>query len=162
MTTDPPSPVVLADDVTRAEILAVENRRRTALLAVDLTTLADLYDDSLIHTHAPGLTHDKAQLLEHVATRQAYLDITRGELTIRLIGDVAVVTGRIVNRLASPDGTERVLGGQVIQVLRRCEDGAWRFVSFQMTPDGEHVWPPTASERASLAQTSITQKGSPA
>lgn len=144
------APVVPADEKTRAEILAVEERRQTALLAVDLETLDDLFDDSIVHTHAPGLTHDKAQLLEHVRTRQAYHDIKRGELTIRLVGDVAVVTGRITNRLGSPDGSERVLSGQVIQVLRRCEDGAWRFISFQMTPDGEHVWKPTASEQASL------------
>ena len=146
------SPVVLADETTRAEILAVEERRKQALLAVDLTTLADLYDDSLVHTHAPGLTHDKAQLLEHVATRQAYKDMTRGELTIRMVGDVAIMTGRLVNRLGSPDGSERVVSGQVIQVLRRCEDGRWRFLSFQMTPDGEHVWAPTAAEAAGLAE----------
>ncbi|RMB85968.1 nuclear transport factor 2 family protein [Streptomyces shenzhenensis] len=162
MNSHQPHPVVHADDDIRAEILAVEERRRTALLAVDLATLDDLYDDTLIHTHAPGLTHDKAQLLEHVATRQAYLDMTRGPLTIRLIGDVAIMTGRIVNRLDSPDGTERVVRGQVIQVLRRCEDDAWRFVSFQMTPDGEHVWPATEAERAGLADTTIEQKGSPA
>ena len=142
--------VVLADDATRAEILAVEQRRQRALLDVDLETLADLYDDSLVHTHAPGLTHDKQQLLEHVRTRQAYRDMHRGDLLIRVIGDVAIVTGRLVNRLGSPDGSDRIVGGQVIQVLRRCEDGAWRFVSFQMTPDGEHVWTPTAAEQESL------------
>lgn len=146
------SPVVLADDATRAEILAVEERRKQALLAVDLDALDDLFDESLVHTHAPGLTHDKAQLLEHVATRQAYKDMKRGELTIRVIGDVAIVTGRLINRLGSPDGTDRVLSGQVIQVLRRCGDGKWRFVSFQMTPDGEHIWAPTAAEAASLAE----------
>jgi len=147
------SAVTLADEATRAEILAVEERRKQALLAVDLPALADLYDDSLVHTHAPGLTHDKAQLLEHVAARQAYKDMSRGELTIRLIGaDVAIMTGRLVNRLGSPDGSERVVAGQVIQVLRRCEDGEWRFLSFQMTPDGEHVWTPTAAEAASLAE----------
>ncbi|MFI6350436.1 nuclear transport factor 2 family protein [Streptomyces sp. NPDC050560] len=154
-----PHPVVHADDATRAQLLAVEERRRTALLAADLTTLDDLYDPSLIHTHAPGLTHDKAQLLQHVATRRAYLDMARGPLTIRLIGDVAIMTGRISNRLASPDGTERVVNGQVIQVLRRCDDGAWRFVSFQMTPDGAHVWPATEAERAGLTDTTIEQKG---
>lgn len=143
-------PVIVADDATRAEILAVEQQRQQALLAVDLETLRDLYDDSLVHTHAPGLTHNKDQLLEHVATRQAYLDMSRGELAIRLIGSVAIVTGRLTNRLRSPDGGERVVGGQVIQVLRRCEDGRWRFVSFQMTPDGEHVWAPTAAEQESL------------
>lgn len=144
------SGVVLADAATRSEILEVEEQRRRALLAVDLDALADLYDDSLVHTHAPGLTHDKAQLLEHVRTRRAYLDMRRGDLLIRVIGEVAIITGRLINRLRSPDGGERVLAGQVIQVLRRCEDGRWRFVSFQMTPDGEHVWQPTAAEQESL------------
>ncbi|MFJ4152759.1 nuclear transport factor 2 family protein [Streptomyces galbus] len=144
------APVVLADEATRAAILEVEERRQRALLEIDLDTLRDLYDDSLIHTHAPGLTHTKAQLLEHVATRAPYKGATRGELTIRVIGDVAIMTGRLTNRLGSPDGSERTVAGQVIQVLRRCEDGAWRFVSFQMTPDGEHVWTPTAEEKAGL------------
>ncbi len=158
MSTHPTPAVVYADDETRAEILAVEERRCAALLAVDIPALDDLFDASLVHTHAPGVTHDKAQLLEHVATRKAYLDITRGHLTIRLIGDVAVVTGRIRNRLDSPDGTERVIRGQVVQVLLRCGDGAWRYVSFQMTPDGEHVWPSTRAERAALADTAIEQQ----
>lgn len=151
MTTSTADSVVLADEATRAEILAVEERRQKALLAVDIDTLDDLFDPSIIHTHAPGITHDKAQLLEHVATRAPYHGISRGELTIRLIGEVAIMTGRITNRLGSPDGTERVLSGQVIQVLRRCKDGRWRFVSFQMTPDGEHVWTPTEAEAESLA-----------
>ncbi|MFF3488571.1 nuclear transport factor 2 family protein [Streptomyces sp. NPDC002701] len=150
------APVVLADEATRAAIIEVEERRQRALLEVDLGTLRDLYDDSLIHTHAPGLTHTKAQLLEHVATRAPYKGAARGELTIRLIGDVAIMTGRLINRLGSPDGSERTVAGQVIQVLRRCEDGAWRFVSFQMTPDGEHVWTPTAEEKAGLD--TITQE----
>ncbi|MFE6760819.1 YybH family protein [Streptomyces sp. NPDC057689] len=145
-----PAPVRLADEATRAEILAVEQRRQQALLEVDIATLHDLYDDSLVHTHAPGLTHTKEQLLKHVATRAPYKGAARGELTIRLIGDVAVMTGRLINRLGSPDGSERTVAGQVIQVLRRCEDGAWRFVSFQMTPDGEHVWTPTPEEQAGL------------
>jgi len=143
--------VTYADGATRAEILAVEDRRIAALLAVDLATLADLYDDTLVHIHAPGLVHTKAQLLEHVATRKAYLGIEREDLTVRVLGDVAVVTGRIVNRLASPDGSERLLAGPVTQVLRRCDDDAWRFVSFQMTPDGEQVWGALPSERGGRA-----------
>ena len=146
------APVVYADEETRAEILAVEERRQRALLDVDVEVLDDLFDETLVHTHAPGLTHDKAQLLEHVATRAPYKGATRGELTIRVIGDVAIMTGRLVNRLGSPDGSERTVAGQVIQVLRRCEDGGWRFVSFQMTPDGEHVWTATDAERDQLAQ----------
>lgn len=147
------SAVVVADDAARAEILAVEERRRRALLASDLEALDDLFEDSLVHIHAPGLVHSKAQLLEHVATRHAYLDITRDELVVRLVGDVAVVTGRIVNRLRRPDGGERVLAGAATQVLARGEDGRWRFISFQMTPDGTQEWGALPSERAATTDT---------
>lgn len=151
------SAVVVADPVTRAAILEVEARRREALLAVDVATLDDLYDDAIVHIHAPGLVHTKAQLLEHVQTRQAYLDMARGDLTIRVIGDVAIMTGRLVNRLRNPAGGERTVGGQVTQVLRRCDDGRWRFVSFQMTPDGDEVWGALPSERATTETTGDTQ-----
>lgn len=134
------------DAATRNEILAVEERRQRALLDVDLDTLDSLYDESLVHIHAPGVAHTKAQLLEHVATRQAYLDMSRGELQIRLVGDVAIMTGRLTNRLGSEDGTERVVQGMVTQVLRRGDDGRWRFVSFQMTPDGTQAWGSLPSE----------------
>jgi ketosteroid isomerase-like protein len=142
------APLVHADDVLRAEILDAEERRCQALIDVDLPALDDLFDDTIVHVHAPGLVHDKAQLLDHVSSRRAYRAISRGELTIRVIGDVAVATGRVHNVLSSPDGTERVVAGPATQVLRRCEDGAWRFVSFQMTPDGEHVFAMTDSEKA--------------
>jgi ketosteroid isomerase-like protein len=130
-----------------AELHTVEERRRQALIDVDLDTLDELFDDTLVHIHAPGLVHDKAQLLEHTAARRAYLDITRGELVIRLIGDVAVVTGPITNRLRTADGGERTLAGVATQVLRRDERGGWRFVSFQMTPYGEQAWPALPSEQ---------------
>jgi len=136
-------------DVTvRAEILAVEDRRQRALIDGDLETLDALFDEELVHIHAPGLTHTKAQLLEHVGTRRAYLDMSRGELSIRTVGDVVIMTGPITNRLRNPDGSERTLSGVATQVLRRGADGAWRFVSFQMTPTGEQVWGALPSEAA--------------
>ena len=142
------------DEMTRRQILAVEETRQRALLEADVQTLESLYDEALVHIHAPGVTHSKPQLLEHVATRQAYIDMSRGELTIRLIGpDVAIMTGRLVNRLGSEDGSERVVGGMVTQVLRRCEDGQWRFVSFQMTPDGVQAWGSLPSEEETSKET---------
>lgn len=129
-----------------AELDAVEQRRRQALIDVDLDTLDELFDDTLLHVHAPGVVHTKAQLLEHTATRRAYLGITRGDLDIRLIGDVAIVIGPITNRLRTADGGERTLAGVATQVLHRAEGGGWRFVAFQMTPYGEQAWPALASE----------------
>lgn len=139
--------VTTPDPETLDQILDAERRRCQALVEVDLDVLDDLFDDSLVHIHAPGLTHSKTQLLEHVSTRQAYLRITRGDLTVRQVGDVAIVTGAIHNHMRSPDGGERDLGGVATQVLRRGSDGAWRFVSFQMTPAGEEVWPDLPSQQ---------------
>ncbi|MGW8482394.1 YybH family protein [Microbacterium sp. NPDC055903] len=148
------------DAAVRDAILEVEERRRRALIDGDLTTLDELFDEELVHIHAPGLTHTKAQLLEHVATRRAYLDMVRGELSIRLVGDVAIMTGPITNRLRNPDGSERTLGGVATQVLRRGADGAWRFVSFQMTPTGEQVWGALPSESTEPGSASLPDAGS--
>ncbi|QAY59832.1 nuclear transport factor 2 family protein [Microbacterium protaetiae] len=136
-----------ADQATRAELLEVEARRRQALIDGDIAALDDLFDDSLVHIHAPGLVHDKAHLLEHVAARRAYLDMWRGELNMRVAGDIAVVTGELTNRMRAPGGGERTLSGPVTQVLHRGADGAWRYVSFQMTPHGDEVWGKLPSEQ---------------
>ncbi|WP_067680822.1 YybH family protein [Nocardia miyunensis] len=147
MTESDPTPVTSADGQTRQEIFAVEKRRHETLMAADTDGLSELLDESLVHIHAPGLTHSKAQLLEHVQKRQAYIEMRREQLRVRLIGEhVAIMTGRLINRLRSPDGGERIVAGVATQVLRRRADGGWLFVSFQMTPDGEHVWPALDSE----------------
>lgn len=136
----------MTESIERDRILAAEAERQRALLAVDLEALDGLYEESLVHIHAPGVVHTKAMLLEHTATRQAYLAIERGELNVRIFGETAVVTGSITNRLRNPDDSERTVTGEVTQVLHRGADGAWRFVSFQMTPYGEQVWGKLPSE----------------
>ena len=73
------STVTPADAQTRAELLDLEERRQPACSTVTSALLDAIFDDDLVHIHAPGLVHTKAQLLEHVATRQAYLDIARGD-----------------------------------------------------------------------------------
>ena len=140
--------VQTADAQTRGELLALEERRQNALLDGVLATLDEIFDDALIHIHAPGLVQTKPLLLEHVATRRAYLDIVRGELSIRVIGDVAIMVGPITNTLRNPDGSMREQRGQVTQVVHRGDDGAWRFVNFQLTPIGEEVWGKLPSELA--------------
>ena len=125
------------DDRTIAELHAVEELRQRALVAADLDALDRIFDDTLVHTHAHGITHTKAQLLEHTASRRPYLGITRGDLLIRLVGDVAIITCPLTNLLRTPDGGERTLAGVATQILHRHDSDGWRFVSFQMTPFAE-------------------------
>ncbi|MGW4084945.1 nuclear transport factor 2 family protein [Streptomyces sp. NPDC004822] len=122
------------DPPTLAALHAVEHRRQRALVEADLATLDEIFDDTLVHTHAHGITHTKAQLLAHTAARRPYLGISRGELLVRLVGDVAVMTGAQTNRLRTPDGGARTLTGVATQILHRHDGGDWRFISFQMTP----------------------------
>ncbi|MBO0610115.1 nuclear transport factor 2 family protein [Myceligenerans salitolerans] len=145
------SAVAGADETVRAEILAVEAERHRALVDVDVAALDAILDDSLVHVHAPGLVHTKAQFLEHVETRRAFLRIERGELNIRVVDDVAVVVGPITNHMRTPDGGERTQEGVVTQVLVRSgrsgDVPGWRFISFQLTPYGEQIWGKLPSEQ---------------
>lgn len=127
------------DEQVTTELHAIEQRRQRALVDVDLKTLDELFDNSLVHTHAHGITHSKTQLLEHTASRRPYLGITRGEVVIRLIGDVAIITGPLTNLIRTPDGGERTIAGVATQVLRRDDHRGWRFVTFQMTPYSEQA-----------------------
>jgi hypothetical protein len=124
--------MAIPDDINA--ILNVENRRRVALVSVDLDELDRLFAEDLIHVHSTGLVHTKFELLRHIEKKRAFLAIDRGELQVRLAGDVAVVTGTMTNRMRAKDGNgEILLHGFVTQVLRRFELG-WRFISFQLTP----------------------------
>ena len=68
------------DQQVTTELHAVERRRQRALIDADLDALNEIFDDTLVHTHAHGVTHTKPQLLGHTASRRPYLGITRGEL----------------------------------------------------------------------------------
>lgn len=120
---------MLDDDLAR--ILAAEERRRAALVSVDLAELAALFSDDLTHVHSTGLVHDKAALLAHIKERRAFVAVERGMLDVRVYGDIAVMAGPMTNHMRV-DGREVVLTGFVTQVLRR-EGADWRFVNFQLT-----------------------------
>ena len=57
------------------------------------------------------------------------------------------MVGPITNLLRNPEAATREQRGEVTQVARRSDDGAWRFVSFQMTPQGDQVWGALPSEQ---------------
>jgi ketosteroid isomerase-like protein len=115
-------------------VLDAENRRRAALVAVDLKELDRLFAEDLIHVHSTGLVHTKAELLRHIDQKRAFLAVDRGPLQIRIEGDIALMTGLMINRMRAKDGNgEILLHGFVTQVLRRSTRG-WRFIRFQLTP----------------------------
>jgi ketosteroid isomerase-like protein len=112
-------------------IKTAEMDRCEALVAVDFARLDRLFSDDLVHVHSNAMVHGKAQLFAHIDKQRHFRRIERGDLTIRVHGDTAVMTGSMRSEV-QVDGKDGVMDGFVTQVLRR-EDSGWRFISFQLT-----------------------------
>jgi hypothetical protein len=84
-----------AGDPRAAQILALEERRRAALIAADLGALDALLDNDLIHVHAGGNADDKMKYFSLVRGVCEFLVIERPEISIRFHGEVAIMTGRM-------------------------------------------------------------------
>jgi hypothetical protein len=111
----------------RTELLALEQRRCAAISAGDIETLSSLLGDDYVHVHMNAAVDDRAGHLRAVAQRPR--TTTRGEIQVRIYGELAVLTGELTNRM--PEA--RVVRAYCHQVAVR-RDGAWRFVSIQLTP----------------------------
>ena len=112
------------------EVLAAENARREALVADDNARVESLFADDLVYVHTTGLIHDKAQYLAYARNTVSYLAIERGELNVRVHGDVAIMTGTQTNTLKKRSEENAVRAeGFVTQVWVR--SGAnWQIASF--------------------------------
>jgi uncharacterized protein (TIGR02246 family) len=122
----------MSKEQVETELRARERERRDALVADDMAAFADLLSDDLVHVHTTGNVHDKQQLLQHAGGLLRFIDIDRGDLTIRSLGpDAAVMTGEMTNivRLRSNADERVVVRAFVTQVWVR-GDGVWRIASF--------------------------------
>ena len=113
-------------------VIALERRRAEAIGAGDFDALKDCLADHYLHVFGNGRTCGREAYVKTVTDTPRAPE--RGELTVRLYGDVAVLTGDLLNRIKPPDAPERVIDAFVTQVAARQADGRWRFVSFQITP----------------------------
>ena len=113
-----------------ATIRDIEAQRCALINAGDIDGAAVLHATDYQHVHGTGAVTDLDATMGRF--RAQHRTIERGELTVRVWGEAAVLMGEQHNRLARPDGTEAIMSGVVTQVLR-LEVGTWRFASFQMT-----------------------------
>jgi len=112
-------------------ILAAEEQRIRALVELDMATLDALFAEDLVHIHSSGLVHDKQGILAHIEHNRAFRNVERGELKLRHYGDVALLSGPIINYMESAGQSFKLIG-VVTQALRK-EHGRWRFIHFQFT-----------------------------
>lgn len=113
------------------EVLELERRRCAAVAAGDLEGLAETLTDDYLHVYGSGTTSGKSDYVAELKAGPRTHD--RSNLNVRVYGDTAVVTGDISNTIRHPDRPVRVVEAFVTQVAVK-QDGAWRFVSWQITP----------------------------
>jgi ketosteroid isomerase-like protein len=120
-----------------AEVFAAEEQRNEALAIGDWPRLEAMLDDDLVFTHLSGRTEDKAAYLARATTRKHAS--ARSSLQVRVIGDVAIMTGGVA---FGEDGKTPVAlppEGFVLQVWVKRERG-WLLTALQAT----RISPPTA------------------
>jgi ketosteroid isomerase-like protein len=99
----------------------------------DFVQLTELVDDQLVHIHATGAIDDKSAYLKLVREGITFLRVERKNLDVQVYGELAVATGRLLQRIVlRSSGEQRDMDVVTTQVWL-CRDGAWRQVSFQAT-----------------------------
>jgi len=115
-------------DEDAAELIALETERCRAISELDLPALEKILADDLTHTHITGHTEDKAAYLAGLSGRQR--KTTRGDLSVRIYGDAAVMTGALINEFPAAAGNVAVRPEiQALQVWVR-SGGTWQMVAF--------------------------------
>jgi ketosteroid isomerase-like protein len=114
------------------QVNALEQRRLAAIGAGDVAALRELLTDDYIHVHQVARVDDRETYLK--AIQKTPRRTERGPLTIRVYGDMAVLTGEQRNTLVTPiPGIGPLQPTMCTEVAVR-QNGKWRFVSTQTTP----------------------------
>lgn len=115
--------------ITAKDILALEDQRYAAMIAIDKAALGRLFHDELVYTHSSGAIDTKASFIAAMGAKYTYTASQRSEEAVRFYGDTALVTGRAVLNV-TVDGEPRVLKLSFLNVWVKTPDG-WRFVAWQ-------------------------------
>ncbi len=115
-----------------AEVRAAERDRFAAMLSRDVAALERLLADELSYTHGDGRVVDKAAFIADLKTGDfSYLSIQPTDVTVRLFGPTAVVTGAAGMEVVNKGSPARVrIVYTTTHVQRR---GSWQLVAWHAT-----------------------------
>lgn len=122
-----------AEEAGEAEpFLALEERRRAALLAGDLGALQALLAPDLRYTHSTGACDTRDSLLAKLAGGQiAYRQLAFTQQAVQCTADAGIVGGEM-HAEVEREGALRTIAARTLAVwLRRAE--GWRLAAFQGT-----------------------------
>jgi ketosteroid isomerase-like protein len=113
-------------------VIDAESKRCAAIAAGDFDALANMLSDDYLHTHGDGRIGDKDDYIAGV--RKAPRVPLRENLLVRIFGDVAVLTGDLLNTIHLPDRNEPLVIDASATFVLHETGGQWQFVSGQLTP----------------------------
>lgn len=115
-------------------VLALEERRRQALLAGDLPALQGLLGDSLVYVHSTGASDRKESYLAKLSSGNLkYLELNFSDLQVQSLQQAAVVSGRMAATV-SKGGQRKNVASLFMTVWGCGADGAWQLCAHQGTP----------------------------
>lgn len=118
---------------TVAKILALEDKRRAAMVAGDVAGLETMSHDELLYTHGSGNVDTKASWLEAMRSgRTRYRSAQCDDPHVRILGDAALLTGKATFEVEI-NGQLTTLRMRFLNMWAKTPDG-WKFAAWQATP----------------------------
>jgi ketosteroid isomerase-like protein len=115
--------------VTSAEVAVLEERRWEAVLAADVATLTELYSPHIAYTHTNGTVDTREGYLAPIASGLArYTSVFRDDLQVRDLGDVVVITGRLVMEVQARD--ELFKKAMRFTAVWARQNGRWQLIAW--------------------------------
>jgi uncharacterized protein (TIGR02246 family) len=120
--------------VSDSLLLALEERRRQALLAGDLPALQALLAPDLSYVHSTGARDTRESYLAKLAGGSLqYLTLNFADPQVQLLAQAGVVTARMA-AMVSKDGQRKSVASLFMTVWACDADGVWRLHAHQGTP----------------------------
>lgn len=117
----------------RSLILDLDRCRAAAFVSGDVAFLDRVTGAGYTHVETTGVARARAEFLEERrrgTVRFRRFDIERND--VRVLGDVAIVTGRYVNQIETRSGLQPAKRARHLRVYVR-QEGRWRVLAHQAT-----------------------------
>lgn len=117
------------------EILRITDTWPKALVEKDITAIKCIIaEDEVTFIESDGTHFDRSQYIARVRNANPLDSVEYTNRKIRVFGDVAVLTGRSVVK-GRRDGEKFTNPYSVSDIFVKQQDGSWRVISAQMTPE---------------------------
>lgn len=115
-----------------ADVLALEEQRRVAMLAGDVPALRALCAADLRYVHSSGTVDSGDSLLAKLTSRQlVYAQLAFEQLEVTATADAGLVSGVLRGEVLRAGAPARIAARYLAVWLRR--EGVWQLAAFQGT-----------------------------